>query len=740
VITADPACPHARGPVEEALVFDTVLVANRGEIAVRVIRTLRRLGVRSVAVYSDADAASPHVELADVAVRIGPAAAAESYLSIEKVIGAARATGAQAIHPGYGFLSENTAFAAACSDAGIVFVGPPASAIEAMGDKIRAKQTVAKAGVPVVPGSDGAGLDDHELTVAVEQVGYPVLLKPSAGGGGKGMHEVHGPGEDGRALAQAIATARREARSSFGDDTLLVERLVTTPRHIEIQVLADQHGNVVHLGERECSLQRRHQKIVEEAPSALLTDAQREAMGAAAVEAARAVGYTGAGTVEFIVGADAPDEFFFMEMNTRLQVEHPVTEEVYGVDLVESQLRVAAGEKAPWPARIEPRGHAVEVRIYAEDPAAGFLPTGGRILACAFPDGVRVDSGIVAGGTVGSDYDPMLAKIIAYGADRAEALRRLDAALRDTVLLGLGTNIGFLRALLADDDVRAGRLDTGLVGRRVDDWVAAGPDTVAAAPGTPADPTGSTGPDTSTLAHEAATSASSGPADPAATGTSRAATLPDDVLAAAAAHALLHLEPAGAVVDPFDIPGGWRVGEPAWTTWRMVAPGHDPVDVRIRGRAAAAEVVVGDGEPQPVSARTQSPTRERGNPDSRVVGVTYRGVSRGYHCVQDGDTLWIGRDGFAWGVREQPPLEAAATETAGAGGPVLSPMPGTVTVVEVTEGQRVAAGDRLVVVEAMKMEHVLTAPVDGTVRRLRARAGATVARDAALLIVEPEGE
>ncbi len=667
--------------------FDTVLVANRGEIAVRVIRTLRTLGVRSVAVYSDADAGSPHVGAADVAVRIGPAAAAESYLSIPAVIAAARATGAQAIHPGYGFLSENTAFAAACEDAGIVFVGPPASAIEAMGDKIRAKQTVAKAGVPVVPGSDGAGLSDEELADAVEQVGFPVLLKPSAGGGGKGMHEVH-RAED---LSAAIATARREARSSFGDDTLLVERLVTTPRHIEIQVMADEHGNVVHLGERECSLQRRHQKIVEEAPSALLTGTQRAAMGAAAVEAARAVGYTGAGTVEFIVGADAGAggedlEFFFMEMNTRLQVEHPVTEAVYGVDLVELQLRVAAGEQAPWPVRLEPSGHAVEVRIYAEaasmiDGAAVFLPTGGRILACEFPDGVRVDSGIEAGGTVGSDYDPMLAKVIAHGADRAEAIRRLDAALRDTVLLGLDTNIGFLRALLADDDVRAARLDTGLVGRRVDEWARAD--------------------------------------------------LPPDVLAAAAVHTLWELEPTGAVVDPFDIPGGWRVGEPAWTTWQMVVAGHDPVDVRIRGRAANAEVAIGDGEPQPVA------TQGRKNGDSRVV---FGGLTRGYRFARDGGipdatTLWIGRDGYAWGVREQPPLEAAAADPGG-GGPVRSPMPGTVTVVEVTEGARVAAGDRLVVVEAMKMEHVLTAPVDGTVRELRAEAGATVARDAALLIIE----
>jgi 3-methylcrotonyl-CoA carboxylase alpha subunit len=657
-------------------VFDTVLVANRGEIAVRVLRTLRRLGVRSVAVYSDADALAPHVQLADAAVRIGPAPAAQSYLSIPAVLDAAAATGAQAIHPGYGFLSENTAFAAACADAGIVFVGPPASAIEAMGDKIAAKATVAKAGVPVVPGSDGAGLTDDELAAAVDGIGYPVLLKPSAGGGGKGMREVHRPGD----LRDAIMSARREARGSFGDDTLLVERLVTTPRHIEIQVLADTHGDVVHLGERECSLQRRHQKIVEEAPSALLSDEQRKAMGAAAVEVARAVGYTGAGTVEFIVGADDPDRFYFMEMNTRLQVEHPVTEEVYGVDLVESQLRIAAGEARPWPARIEPVGHAVEARIYAEDPAAGFLPTGGRLLALHEPSGVgiRVDSGIAAGGVVGSDYDPMLAKVIAHGADRAEALRRLDAALRDTVLLGLDTNVGFLRALLADPDVRAGRLDTGLVGRRLAEWTAT--------------------------------------------------ELLPDVLAAAAAHALLALEPAGPVVDPFDVPGGWRVGEPAWTTWRMSVSGYDPVGVRIRGRAGAAEVAIGEAEPVPCAAWR----------DGDALVVTVDGLTRRYACALDGDTLWLGRDGRAWGIREQAPLDAAATAETGAGGPVLSPMPGTVTAVEVADGQSVDAGTRLVVVEAMKMEHVLTAPVAGVVRELRARPGDTVAKDAVLMVVEPE--
>ncbi len=658
--------------------FDTVLVANRGEIACRVIRTLRRLGIRSVAVYTDPDAAAPHVRLADLAVHLGPAPA---YLSVDAVVGAARRAGAQAVHPGYGFLSENTAFAAACEAAGIAFVGPPSSAIEAMGDKIRAKQTVAKAGVPVVPGSDGSGLDDEALARAVAETGYPVLLKPSAGGGGKGMREVH-RAED---LADAISSARREARSSFGDDTLLVERLVTGPRHIEIQVLADAHGNAIHLGERECSLQRRHQKIIEEAPSPLLDETQRGAMGAAAVEAARAVGYVGAGTVEFIVGGDRPDEFFFMEMNTRLQVEHPVTEEIFGLDLVELQLRVAAGEPEPWPAQRRARGHAVEARIYAEDPAAGFLPTGGRVLALSWPDGARVDAGIAAGTVVGSDYDPMLAKVIAYGADRAEALAKLDAALGEVVILGLGTNAGFLRALLADPDVQAGRLDTGLVGRRLDALVAAEP--------------------------------------------------PPDVLPAAAVLALAALEPAGPVVDPFDVPGGWRVGEPAWTAWRMTVGGSGvsstgPVEVRARGRAAGAVVAVDGAEP--VRAQVAA------HPGESRVPVTVDGVTRSYGVALAGDTLWLGRDGQAWAVREQAPLDAAAAQAAaGSGGPVVSPMPGTVTLVEVAEGQPVTAGQRLVVVEAMKMEHVLAAPVDGIVRGLRAKPGGTVAKDAVLLVVEP---
>ncbi|WP_055517142.1 acetyl-CoA carboxylase biotin carboxylase subunit, partial [Streptomyces aurantiacus] len=450
--------------------FDTVLVANRGEIAVRVIRTLRSLGVRSVAVFSDADADARHVREADTAVRIGPAPAAESYLSMERLLTAAARTGAQAVHPGYGFLAENAEFARACTAAGLVFIGPPADAISLMGDKIRAKETVRAAGVPVVPGSSGSGLTDTQLADSAREIGMPVLLKPSAGGGGKGMRLVR----DAAALADEIAAARREARASFGDDTLLVERWVDRPRHIEIQVLADGHGNVVHLGERECSLQRRHQKIIEEAPSVFLDERTRAAMGEAAVQAARSCGYSGAGTVEFIVPGSDPASYYFMEMNTRLQVEHPVTELITGLDLVEWQLRVAAGERLAFAQDdVTLTGHAVEARVCAEDPARGFLPSGGTVLRLHEPqgDGVRTDSGLSEGTEVGSLYDPMLSKVIAYGPDRATALRRLRGALAETVTLGVQTNAGFLRRLLAHPAVVAGELDTGLVEREVEGLV-----------------------------------------------------------------------------------------------------------------------------------------------------------------------------------------------------------------------------------------------------------------------------
>ncbi|MEO6089917.1 MAG: acetyl/propionyl/methylcrotonyl-CoA carboxylase subunit alpha [Umezawaea sp.] len=519
--------------------FDSVLVANRGEIAVRVVKALRRLGIRSVAVYSDADADARHVREANVAVRIGPAAARESYLSIERIVDAALSTGAQAVHPGYGFLAENAEFARACEKAGLVFIGPSPDAIEAMGDKIRAKLTVRAAGVPVVPGRTEPGMSDDALVEAAAEIGFPVLLKPSAGGGGKGMRLVHADAD----LRDAIESARREARGSFGDDTLLIERWITNPRHIEIQVLADAHGGAVHLGERECSLQRRHQTIIEEAPSPLLDADTRAAMGQAAVDAAKSVGYLGAGTVEFIVDGESGD-YFFMEMNTRLQVEHPVTELVTGVDLVEWQLRVACGEPLDF-TDVPLTGHAVEARIYAEDPARGFLPTGGTVLALREPDDVRVDSALQVGLRVGSDYDPMLAKVIAHGRTREEALRKLHAALGRTVLLGVTTNIPFLRALLSDVDVRAGRLDTGLVERKLDELVD----------------------------HD----------------------VPDDVLAAAALERQLSLQHGS---DPWEQVGGWRVGEHAWTRLSIDVPGRETTEVRVRG----AEVVVGQGESVRVTA------------------------------------------------------------------------------------------------------------------------------------------
>ncbi|MFF8356392.1 acetyl/propionyl/methylcrotonyl-CoA carboxylase subunit alpha [Streptomyces chartreusis] len=639
--------------------FETVLVANRGEIAVRVIRTLRSMGVRSVAVFSDADADARHVREADTAVRIGPAPASESYLSVERLLEAAARTGAQAVHPGYGFLAENADFARACADAGLVFIGPSADAISLMGDKIRAKETVKAAGVPVVPGSSGSGLTDAELADAAREIGMPVLLKPSAGGGGKGMRLVR----DEAQLADEIAAARREARASFGDDTLLVERWVDRPRHIEIQVLADGHGNVVHLGERECSLQRRHQKIIEEAPSVLLDEATRAGMGEAAVQAARSCGYRGAGTVEFIVPGGDPSSYYFMEMNTRLQVEHPVTELITGLDLVEWQLRVAAGERLAFGQDdVTLTGHAIEARICAEDPARGFLPSGGTVLRLREPqgDGVRTDSGLSEGTEVGSLYDPMLSKVIAYGPDRASALRKLRAALAETVTLGVQTNSGFLRRLLAHPAVVAGELDTGLVERVVDDLVATD--------------------------------------------------VPDEVYEAAAAVRLDALRPAGAGwTDPFSVPSGWRLGGTARpVSFHLRA--QDPVEYAPRGSADVTD----DG-----------------------VSVTLDGVRHTFHRAAD----WLGRDGDAWHVRDHDPVAASLTGAAHAGADSLTaPMPGTVTVVKVAVGDEVTAGQSLLVVEAMKMEHVISAPHAGTVAELDVTPGATVAMDQVLAVITPVEE
>lgn len=642
--------------------FDTVLVANRGEIAVRVIRTLRSLGVRSVAVFSDADAGARHVREADTAVRIGPAPAAESYLSIDRLLDAAARTGAQAVHPGYGFLAENAGFAQACAEAGLVFIGPPPSAISLMGDKIRAKETVRAAGVPVVPGSSGSGLTDEELAAAAREIGMPVLLKPSAGGGGKGMRLTRVES----ALLDEIAAARREARASFGDDTLLVERWIDRPRHIEIQVLADGHGNVVHLGERECSLQRRHQKIIEEAPSVLLDEATRAAMGEAAVQAARSCGYRGAGTVEFIVPGTDPSQYYFMEMNTRLQVEHPVTELVTGLDLVEWQLRVAAGERLPFAQDdITLTGHAVEARVCAEDPSRGFLPSGGTVLRLHEPqgDGVRTDSGLTEGLEVGSLYDPMLSKVIAYGPDRATALRKLRAALAETVTLGVPTNAGFLRRLLAHPAVVSGEMDTGLVEREAEALVPDG--------------------------------------------------APDEVYEAAAAVRAAELAPPRTTgwTDPFSVPSGWRMGgEAAPLAFSLRVPGLDPVTHTV-GRQAAARVEEG------------------------TVAVEMHGVTHTFHRAGD----WLGRDGDSWHVRDHDPVEAALSGTAHSGVDTLAaPMPGTVTVVKVAVGDVVAAGQSLLVVEAMKMEHVISAPHAGTVTELDVTAGSTVAMDQVLAVVTPD--
>ena len=454
--------------------FDAVLIANRGEIACRIIRTARQMGVRTIAVYSEADAGAPHVRMADEAHLIGPAPARESYLLIDKIIEVAEISGAQAIHPGYGFLSENADFAEACVAAGLTFVGPPAEAIRQMGHKSAAKDLMAAAGVPVVPGYHGDDQEDDMLAKAADEIGYPVLIKAAAGGGGKGMRRVDAPDR----FAKALKAARREAMSAFGDDHVLIEKFVSKPRHIEIQVFADGQGNVVHLFERECSIQRRHQKIIEEAPAPGMSEGLRQRMAEAAVMAARAIDYRGAGTVEFIVdGSRGLDEaaFYFMEMNTRLQVEHPVTEMITGQDLVEWQFRVAAGEALPAAQDgLSIKGHAVEARLYAEDPAKKFFPQPGTLTQLAFPpedDHLRIDSGIEEGQEVTVYYDPMIAKIIAWGDDRDEALNRLEAALRATELDGITSNLDFLAVLAAHPAFRNGDVDTGFIDTYLADLV-----------------------------------------------------------------------------------------------------------------------------------------------------------------------------------------------------------------------------------------------------------------------------
>jgi acetyl-CoA/propionyl-CoA carboxylase biotin carboxyl carrier protein len=655
--------------------FRTVLVANRGEIAVRIIATLRRLGIRSVAVYSDADAAARHVAEADVAMRLGPPAPRESYLHIERIMEAARSSGAEALHPGYGFLAENADLARACAAAGVVFVGPSPEAIELMGDKIQARAMVAAAGVPVVPGRGERGMSDPELVAAADEVGFPLLIKPSGGGGGKGMRVVTHAGQ----LADALAGARREAVAAFGDDALFLERYVTPARHIEVQIFADTHGTAVHLGERECSLQRRQQKVVEETPSPFVSAATRERLGAAAIAAGQSVDYIGAGTVEFIVEAERPDEFFFMEMNTRLQVEHPVTEMVTGLDLVEHQLRVAAGEPLDFGSVPRRGGHAVEARVYAEDPARDFLPTGGRVLLLRQPagDGIRVDSGIAQGTEVGTEYDPLLTKMVAWGPDRSTALARLEHALSETVVLGVRTNVAFLRRLVTHPEVVAGHLDTGLVERLAE-----------------------------------------GLADRAP---------PLTAYAAYALNRLADAWPKGAVVDPWDVPSGWRLSGPAQPlSFTVTAGAGEPVTVTIGGRPEAATLRFGTDGPVPVSLQPLADGAE----------VSVEGTTWPVWVAVEGSVAHVWVDGESWELREVE-LVRRSRAAGAADGDIRSPMPGTVIKIQADHGATVHVGQPIVVVEAMKMEHVLVAPRDGTVDLLVAE-GDLVAADEVLARIAPE--
>ncbi|WP_307785334.1 acetyl/propionyl/methylcrotonyl-CoA carboxylase subunit alpha [Microbacterium hibisci] len=666
--------------------FGTVLVANRGEIARRVIRTLRRLGIRSIAVYSDADAAAPHVREADEAVRIGPAAAAQSYLDIDAVVAAAVRTGAQAVHPGYGFLSENVAFARACAEAGIVFIGPGERALEVMGDKIRAKDHVGAHGVPTVPGfsavrEDGTAMTDAEITASAERTGYPLLVKPSAGGGGKGMQVVRTAEE----LPEALATARRVAGAAFGDDTLLLERLIERPRHIEVQVLADAHGAVVHLGERECTLQRRHQKVVEEAPSPAIDADTRARLGAAACAAAASVDYRGAGTVEFLVAAARPDEFFFIEMNTRLQVEHPVTELVTGFDLVEQQLRIAVGEPLAF-AQDDVRldGHAIEARVYAESPERGFLPATGEVLAWRSADGARTDSAVETGSAVTADYDPMIAKVIAHGADRAEALDRADAALAETVVLGVDTNIGFLRELLAQDGVRTGDMDTGLIDRM--------PAFTAAEPSV----------DALRAAVEIACSRQGG-----AFSTHGSGRLGQSARSPRAGEAWRALP-------------GWRAGAPSAPAPALLLDDAGTLHtVSTAGRDGSGRLDLMDAATPSTSGRA-----------APVAAVDAEGA------------VWVHADGATHRLRpltRRAAMErrlAARERAAAASDPELrAPMPGAVVAVHVADGVAVATGDRIATIEAMKMEHPVLAPHDGVVR-LDVAVGDQVRRDQVLAHVD----
>jgi len=657
--------------------FSKVLIANRGEIACRVIATCRRLGIATVAVYSDADRNARHVRLADEAIHIGPAAARESYLRSDAILDAARRSGAQAIHPGYGFLSENADFADSCVAAGIAFIGPPASAIRAMGDKSAAKALMAKAGVPLTPGYHGDQQAPEFLRAQADGIGYPVLIKASAGGGGKGMRKV----ERSEDFVDALASCQREAASAFGNDHVLVEKYVERPRHIEIQVFGGGQGEAVYLFERDCSVQRRHQKVLEEAPAPGMSADRRAAMGKAAVDAARAVGYVGAGTVEFIAGPDG--DFYFMEMNTRLQVEHPVTEFITGTDLVEWQLRVAAGQ--PLPKRQDElaiHGHALEARLYAEDADRGFLPSTGTLRRLRLPTpsaNVRVDTGVEEGDSITPYYDPMIAKLIVWDVDRDAALRRMSQALADCQVVGVTTNAGFLRRLVQTDSFANAKLDTALIER------------------------------------EQAALAVTGDGEQALWELAAIAAVASTPAAAADAR-----DPH----SPWQAQDGWRLGVPAA---RLVPlqQGERAHTLKVWTTADGWRVQCGDAAPKQVV----------GHADGQTLSVQMDERRWRLQLQRDGDQLYLFASDGQHRFTLHDPVGESEQASADAGS-LLAPMPGRIVATLVAAGTQVKRGTPLVVLEAMKMEHTLQAPADGTVKGYRAKAGDQVGDGAVLVDFE----